>query len=115
MNFEEIAITIAKTLDSFGCEKVELLDLTHKNSYTKYIIICSSPNEETSKDFGVALESFMIEKFSTKPNLKEGFFKGNWIIYDYLNFVVHIMLKSEREKYKIETLFKDSKKINLAL
>ena len=111
MNYEEVALDIAKTLNSFGCEKVELIDLTSKNTYAKYIIICSSPNVESSKDFGVALESYMIEKYDSKPYGREGFFIGNWIIYDYENFVIHIMLESQREKYKIEALYKDGKKV----
>lgn len=104
---------IAKTLTSFKANKVELYDLTSKNMYAKYILICSTQNEETCQDFCMALESYIIEKYSAHYKSREGFHKGNWIILDYDNFVVHIMTESQREKYKIDGLYKDFKKINL--
>lgn len=111
MNFEDTAIDIGKMLDSFGAKKVEIYDLSAKETYTKYIIISSSPNEETSQNFATALENYLIEKYSMSCFQKEGMHKGNWIILDYINFVVHIMIESQREKYKIDGLYKATKKL----
>lgn len=111
MNFEDVAIDIGKMLDSFGAKKVEIFDLTAKETYTKYIIICSSENEETTLNFAVALESFMLEKYSITCFQKEGMHKGNWVILDFVNFVVHIMTESQREKYKLDGLYKGLKKL----
>lgn len=113
MDFESVAIDVAKMLDSFGAKKIDIYDLSAKETYTKYIIISSSPNEETSQNFAVALESYLIEKYSLSCFQKEGIHKGNWIILDFINFVVHIMIESQREKYKIDGLYKTTKKLTL--
>lgn len=115
MVLEEIAKDIAKMLDSFGAKKVDLFDLTAKETYTKYIVICSSPNEETSQSFATALECYMLEQHKISCFQKEGMHKGNWIILDFLNFVVHIMTDSQREKYKIDGLYKNVKKLVISI
>ena len=88
-----------------GAKKVEIYDLSAKETYTKYIIISSSPNEETSQNFAVALEKLFNWKiFLCLVFQKEGMHKGNWIILDFINFVVHIMIESPKGKNKIRKL-----------
>lgn len=113
MDFEGVAIDIGKTLDSFGAKKVDVYDLTSKDTYTKYIIVCTGPNEETSLNFMTALENYLIEKYSLSCFSKEGIHKGNWIILDFVNFVIHIMTEGQREKYKIDGMYKGTKKLTL--
>ncbi|MEW6042586.1 MAG: RsfS/YbeB/iojap family protein, partial [Elusimicrobiota bacterium] len=43
----------------------------------------------------------------------EGYGSESWILYDYIDFIVHIFKKETRDFYSLERLWNDAKKINL--
>lgn len=44
----------------------------------------------------------------------EGEPRGDWILMDYLNVVVHIFVPEARDFYRLEVLWKDAPRLELA-
>ena len=56
----------------------------------------------------------MKREFATYPNSVEGRKQGEWILMDYVGFVVHIFLKEKRAYYDIERLRKSARHMDVA-
>lgn len=74
---------------------------------TDYFIICSG---NTDRQVG-SIQEGIEEKLAAggvKPVRREGEQHRRWVLLDYLDIVVHIFRKEEREYYEIERLWKDA-------
>ena len=53
------------------------------------------------------------EKWNQRPWHREGRRKGDWILLDYVDFVVHIFLHEKRKIYDLERLWSEALEIEL--
>ena len=70
----------------------------------KYIIIATSSSAANSKS--------VADNIATRYNYQgkiEGYFKGEWIVFDFDNIALHIFLSKTREKYNLDKLYKPLK------
>jgi ribosome-associated protein len=87
-----------------------VLDLEGICSFTSYFLICSG----TSTRHTQAICDAILEKlraFGLSPAHVEGFSQAEWILIDYLNFVVHIFSERAREFYDLERLWKKAPRL----
>lgn len=87
-----------------------VLDLRGICSFTDFFIICSG----TSTRHTQAICDAVIERFKksgVSPAHVEGYARAEWILVDYLNFVVHIFSASARQFYDLERLWKTAKHV----
>lgn len=104
----EHAKIFAKRIYDIGAKKVELLDISKKNEEFLYMILASSNSSVATK-----LLANEIKKFADKKGVKiyktDGEFKGEWIVFDFGWFVMHILVDSARTKYNLDKLWKIGK------
>ena len=55
-----------------------------------------------------------IGKRGTKPALVEGYERGDWVLLDYFDFIVHVFLPASRDFYNLERLWGDAEKIEVS-
>ena len=87
------------------------LDLKGISSITDCVLIAEANVNRHAK----AIVDELRTKFSEKPYRVEGLEEGEWVVIDYLDIVVHIFLPDIRQRYQLETLWKESKIIDLNL
>ncbi|PIS00457.1 MAG: ribosome silencing factor [Chlamydiae bacterium CG10_big_fil_rev_8_21_14_0_10_35_9] len=87
------------------------LDLKGISSITDCVLIAEANVNRHAK----AIVDELRTKFSEKPYRVEGLEEGEWVVIDYLDIVVHIFLPDIRHRYQLETLWKESKIIDLKL
>lgn len=96
-------------------EDTRVLQLDPADSaFTDYFVITSSANERQSQAIADEIELRLKREFATYPNSVEGRRTGEWILLDYIDFVVHIFLHHRRAFYDIERLRKSARVIALA-
>ena len=84
---------------------LRVLNLEGSASFTSYFLICSG----TSTRHTQAICDGVVEglkKSGCPPVHIEGYSKAEWILVDYLNFIVHIFVERAREFYDLERLWK---------
>lgn len=75
-------------------EQIRILELDPADSgFTDYFLICSGTNDRQNQAIATAVEERMERDFNTRPNSVEGYRQGEWILLDYVDFVVHIFRK----------------------
>lgn len=86
---------------------LRVLNLGEHCSFTSYFLICTS----TSSRHAQAVCDAVLEKLKKSgltPTHVEGYNQAEWILIDYLNFVVHIFSERARSFYDLERLWKSA-------
>jgi ribosome-associated protein len=89
---------------------MSVLDLQSVSSFTDYFVICSG----TSTRHTQAICDGIVEKLKKAglaPAQVEGYSQAEWILLDYLNFVVHIFTDRARHFYDLERLWKTASRV----
>ena len=95
-------------------EQIRILELDPADSgFTDYFLICSGTNDRQNQAIATAVEERMERDFNTRPNSIEGYRQGEWILLDYVDFVVHIFSEEKRDFYHIERLRKTATTLDL--
>jgi ribosome-associated protein len=95
-------------------EQIRILELDPSDSgFTDYFLICSGTNDRQNQAIATAVEERMERDFNTRPNSMEGYRQGEWILLDYVDFVVHIFSEEKRDFYHIERLRKTATTLDL--
>jgi len=108
MDFLEIGKQIANELENLGAKKIELLDVSKKTNQAKFLIFCNMADEALTKTTALQIQEF-VKNSGLELLHTDGFIKGEWIIQDFNEIIIHIFTETSRTKYNLEKLWKDSK------
>ncbi len=105
----------ADACDSKKAEDIRILALDpSESSLTDYFLICSGTNERQNAAIADEIEYRLKQEFGVYPNSVEGRRQGEWVLMDYVDFVVHIFMPEKREYYGLERLRKNATTISVA-
>ena len=93
---------------------LRVLHLEKVSDFTDYFLICSGTSERQVQAIADAvLERLRAEK--TRPLHMEGYNRGQWVLLDYGDFVVHIFQEEPRKFYALERLWGDAPDVTAQL
>jgi ribosome-associated protein len=90
-----------------------VLDLRGLASFTDYFLVCSGTSNRQLKTIADEIEEKLAAK-RRKPAHVEGYPRGEWILMDYVDFVVHVFTERSRAYYDLERLWGDAGRIAVA-
>ena len=109
-----MVMAAAAACEEKKAEQLHILELDPADSgFTDYFLICSGTNDRQNQAIATAVEERMKREFGAAPNSVEGYRQGEWILLDYVDFVVHIFSNEKREFYDIERLRKTATSLGL--
>jgi ribosome-associated protein len=79
-----------------------------------FFLVTSATNDRQSVAICDEIEDKLKKEFGVFPNSVEGRRKGEWILLDYVDFVVHVFLAERRAFYDIERLRKSARPVTPA-
>lgn len=101
--------TIIHAIQEKKGEKILSLDLKKINeAVSDYFIICQASNPIQLKAIADSVEDEVKEKCKEMPYKHEGRQGEQWILIDYVNIVVHVMLEEPRKFYRLEEMWSDA-------
>ena len=110
---EQVALVLAAA-EAKKAEDVSVLELPKESSaFTDYFVVCSGANPRQVQAIADEVDE-RLSKAGFEPNHREGYDRGEWILLDYVDFVVHIFNESARKFYDLERLWKSAKKLESA-
>ncbi|OPL09000.1 MAG: hypothetical protein AVO33_08830 [delta proteobacterium ML8_F1] len=109
---EKTALALCQVLDEKQGRDIVLLDVSGKTPMMDYFIIVTAMNPRHGKSLADALEEAALKE-SLRIHSKEGMQKGEWILLDFKDIVVHIFTGDNRRHYDLEKLWYDAKKIEM--
>jgi ribosome-associated protein len=87
-----------------------ILELDSADSgLSDFFLVTSATNERQAVAIADEIELRLKRNFGVYPNSVEGRRHGEWILLDYVDFVVHVFLSERRAFYDIERLRKSAR------
>ncbi len=93
-------------------EQVVVLKLKGISDITDFIVICQGNSTRQNSAISAEIKKKLSRQFKQKPFGVEGEREADWILLDYIDFVVHIFLEETRQRYALEKLWMDAKRYN---
>ena len=87
--------------------EVTVLDLSGIASFTDYFVITSGTNVRQVQAIADEVVE-QLKKQGTRAARVEGYQKGEWILVDYGDFIVHVFEDKARRFYDLERLWRDA-------
>src|ERR1700685_3475400 len=109
-----MVLAAAEACEDKKAEDTRILELDALDSgFTDFFLISSGSNERQTQAIADEIEIRLKKDFNTYPNSVEGRRQGEWVLMDYVDFVVHIFLAEKRAYYDIERLRKSAQSVDL--
>ena len=103
----ELASLAAKLADSRKAERITLVDLRDSSDMTDWFVICEGDNFAHNRAIADAIIAG-LKTMKISAWHMEGLTEGRWIVLDFSDVVVHIMLPAVREYYSLEQIWPKS-------
>ena len=105
----EIKKTVQILLDK-KAEKITVLKLKGITEMTDYLVICCGHSTRQNYALADALQETLKKDLHLQPLGVEGKRLAEWILVDYVDFVINIFSVDWRKKYALEKLWMDAKR-----
>ena len=92
-------------------EEITILELEKGTGpFTDYFVLCSGTNPRQVQAISDQVEE-RLERTGLRPTHVEGYKQAEWVLLDYVDFVVHIFSEKARKFYDLERLWKSAKRM----
>ena len=101
--------TIINAIREKKGENIISLDLRKVNeAVADFFIICEAGSQPQVRAISEHVEQEMKKRCDEYPYRHEGMKNLQWVLIDYVNVVVHVMLAETRKFYKLEEMWSDA-------
>jgi ribosome-associated protein len=105
----KIIKTIIAAIQEKKGENIISLDLKKINeAVADFFIVCEAGNQPQVRAIAENVEAKVRDKCGENPYHHEGYQNLQWVLIDYVNVVVHIMLPENRKFYRLEEMWSDA-------
>jgi ribosome-associated protein len=108
----QVAMAVQACLEK-KAQDITILRLDAQASgFTDYFVICSGANPRQVEAIADEVDE-KLSKAGFEPSHMEGKRQSEWVLLDYVDFVVHVFSESARKFYDLERLWKTATKLQL--
>lgn len=101
--------TIIRAIQDKKGEQIVSLDLRKiPEAVADFFIVCEASNQPQIRAIADSVISEVKEKVGENPYHHEGKSNLQWVLIDYVNIVVHVMMPDSRKFYKLEEMWSDA-------
>jgi ribosome-associated protein len=94
-------------------DEIAILELEKESgAFTDYFVVCSGTNPRQIQAISDEVEE-RLKKSGIRPTHVEGYNQAEWVLLDYVDFVVHVFSEKSRRFYDLERLWKSAKRLEL--
>jgi len=92
-------------------EEITILELEQgSGAFTDYFLVCSGTNPRQVQAIADEVE-LRLKKAGHYPAHSEGYKQAEWVLLDYVDFVVHVFSQQARKFYDLERLWKSARRM----
>lgn len=110
---DKILNTIYNAIDDKKGVNTRILDISAITTISDYFIITSGNNYNQVRAIADNVEEELLKKHGMRPEKVEGYNNGEWILLDYIDYVIHVFDREQRLFYDIERIWSDGKEIEV--
>jgi ribosome-associated protein len=108
-----LARTIAVAASDRKAGEILLLKMGEVSYLSDYFVMMTGYSRVQVRAIADAIEGKVESEWHRRPLRTEGKAEGSWILQDYGDVIVHIMMPREREFYNLEAFWINAERISL--
>ncbi len=105
----DVKLAVAAALDKKALDVV-LLDLRKASAFTDFFLIATGASTRQVQAIADGITD-ALRQDGVRPALTEGYDRGEWVLVDYFDFVVHVFSPATRQFYDLERLWGDAVRV----
>jgi ribosome-associated protein len=110
---KQVAAAIQACLEK-KAEELTILEMEKgSGAFTDYFVLCSGTNPRQVQAIADEVE-LRLKHAGLRPTHVEGYNQADWVLIDYVDFVVHVFSEKARRFYDLERLWKSAKRLQPA-
>ena len=110
---KQVAAAIQACLEK-KAEELSILEMEKgSGAFTDYFVLCSGTNPRQVQAIADEVE-LRLKQAGLRPTHVEGYNQAEWVLVDYVDFVVHVFSEKARKFYDLERLWKSAKRLGPA-
>src|SRR3954452_23670379 len=110
---QQISAAIQACLEK-KAEELSILEMEKgSGAFTDYFVLCSGTNPRQVQAIADEVE-LRLKSTGLRPNNVEGYKQAEWVLIDYVDFVVHVFSEKARKFYDLERLWKSARRLEPA-
>ena len=113
MEPKELALILAKALDSKKGQDIKVLETGHLTILADYFVLCTAASTTQVKALADVCEE-TAKAEGEPPHHIEGHRGGVWTLLDFSSVVVHVFMEEARQFYDLERLWADAVPVDLS-
>ena len=107
---KQVAAAIQACLDK-KAEELSILEMEKgSGAFTDYFVLCNGTNPRQVQAIADEVE-LRLKKAELRATHIEGYNQAEWVLIDYVDFVVHIFSEKARKFYDLERLWKSAMRL----
>src|SRR5258708_39798136 len=107
---QQVALAV-KAIEGQRGEDVVILERDRSSgAVTDYFVVCSGTNPRQIQAIADDVQKNLGEA-GQRPNSVEGYSQAEWVLLDYVDFVLHVFSERARKFYDLERLWKSARKL----
>ncbi len=107
-------LAAAAACEDKKAEDIRILALDpNESGLTDYFLVCNGTNDRQNVAITDEIELRLKRDFGTYPNSVEGRRQGEWVLMDYVDFIVHVFSPEKRAFYGLERLRKSAVTVSI--
>lgn len=110
----ELARTIAEAADERKGNEIVLLKVGDVTVIADYFVLVTGYSKVQVRAIARSIEDAVEEKLGRRPLRSEGFSESTWILEDYGDVIVHVLMPQEREYYDLEAFWGHAERIEFS-
>lgn len=114
---KEVKLQVSAAIEACQEKKAEAITILEleqgSGAFTDYFVVCSGGNPRQIQAISDQVE-LRLKKAGLRPTHVEGYKQAEWVLLDYVDFVVHVFTDTARKFYDLERLWKTAKRLEPA-
>lgn len=107
---KQVAAAIQACLEK-KAEELTILEMEKgSGAFTDYFVLCSGSNPRQVQAIADEVE-LRLKNAGIRPTHIEGYNQAEWVLIDYVDFVVHVFSEKARKFYDLERLWKSARRL----
>jgi ribosome-associated protein len=110
---QQVALAV-KAVEGKKGEDIAILEMDRNSgAFTDYFVVCSGTNPRQIQAIADDVQKHLADA-GERPNSVEGYNQAEWVLLDYVDFVLHVFSERARKFYDLERLWKSARKLSPA-
>ena len=101
----QLALLAAEACDDRKAVDIRLIRVDEVSSLADWFVICSGLSDVQVRAIARSVEDKIEAETGRLPLRREGQSEGRWVLLDYGEVIVHVLLPEERSYYDLESFW----------